>query len=172
MFCRSSIVARINLSIIVKRTLFIQAWFSDLISADFSLRGKFMAKAQRPLSPHLQVYRFGAHMAVSIIHRVTGSMLAFGAILLTWWLVALATGYEYFNMVQSFASSAIGRLVLFGITFALMQHFASGIRHLFMDSGKLYELKANTASAKFTFVFSAIMTLVIWAAAYKVMGAY
>jgi succinate dehydrogenase cytochrome b subunit len=131
-----------------------------------------MAKAQRPLSPHLQVYRFGAHMAVSIIHRITGSALAFGAILLTWWLVAIATGYEYFNTVQGFASSVVGRLVLFGITFALMQHFASGIRHLFMDTGKLYELKANSASAKFTFVFSIVATLAIWAAAYKVMGAF
>jgi len=131
-----------------------------------------MAKAKRPLSPHLQVYRFGAHMAVSIIHRITGSALAFGAILLTWWLVAIATGNDYFNTVQGFTSSVVGRLVLFGITFALMQHLASGIRHLFMDAGKLYDLKANTSTAKLTFVFSVVMTLVIWAAAYKVMGAY
>lgn len=130
-----------------------------------------MAKANRPLSPHLQVYRWGAHMAVSILHRATGSALAFGAILLTWWLVALATGHEYFNTVQEYAGSPIGRVVLFGITFSLMQHFASGIRHLFMDAGKLYELKANSASAKFTFVFSIVATLVIWFAAYKVMGA-
>jgi len=131
-----------------------------------------MAQAKRPLSPHLQVYRWGAHMAVSILHRITGSALAFGAILLAWWLVALATGHEYFNIVQGYAGSAIGRLVLFGITFALMQHLASGLRYLFTDTGKLYELKANTMSAKFTFVFSVVMTLVIWAAAYKVMGAY
>jgi len=130
-----------------------------------------MAQAKRPLSPHLQVYRFGAHMAVSIIHRITGSALAVGAILLTWWLVAIATGHEYFNMVQGMAGSMLGKLVLFGITFALMQHFASGIRHLFMDAGKLFDLKANTASAKFTFVFSTVMTLLIWVAAYKVTGA-
>ena len=130
-----------------------------------------MAQAKRPLSPHLQVYRFGAHMAVSIIHRITGSALAVGAILLTWWLVAIATGHEYFNMVQGMAGSMLGKLVLFGITFALMQHFASGIRHLFMDAGKLFDLKANTSSAKFTFVFSSVMTLLIWVAAYKVTGA-
>jgi len=131
-----------------------------------------MAQAKRPLSPHLQVYRWGAHMAVSILHRITGSALAFGAILLAWWLVALATGHEYFNLVQGYAGSVVGRLVLFGITFALMQHLASGIRYLFTDSGKLYELKSNTTSAKFTFVFAIVMTLVIWAAAYKVMGAF
>ncbi|MCJ9428046.1 succinate dehydrogenase, cytochrome b556 subunit [Kordiimonas marina] len=129
-----------------------------------------MAQGNRPLSPHLQVYRWGAHMAVSIMHRATGSALAFGAILLTWWLVALATGHEYFNMVQGYASSFIGRIVLFGLTFALMQHMASGIRHLFMDTGKLYDLKPNSLTAKLTFLFSIVMTLLIWVAAYKVMG--
>ncbi len=129
-----------------------------------------MAQAKRPLSPHLQVYRWGAHMAVSIMHRATGSALAFGAILLTWWLVALASGHDYFNVVQGYAGSIIGRLVLFGLTFALMQHLASGIRHLFMDAGKLYDLKANTSTAIYTFIFSGAATLVVWVAAYKVMG--
>ncbi len=128
-----------------------------------------MAKANRPLSPHLQVYRWGAHMAVSIMHRATGSALAVGSILLAWWLVAMATGHDYFNTVQGYAGSALGRIVLFGITFALMQHLASGIRHLYMDAGKLYDLKANALSAKATFVFSIVMTIVIWVAAYKVM---
>jgi succinate dehydrogenase / fumarate reductase cytochrome b subunit len=130
----------------------------------------FMAQVKRPLSPHLQVYRWGWHMAASIINRATGVALAFGSILLTWWLVAMATGHDYFDQVQGYAGSIIGRLVLFGITFALMQHLAGGIRHLFMDAGKLYELKANTSSARLTFVFSIVMTIVIWVAAYKVMG--
>lgn len=129
-----------------------------------------MAQVKRPLSPHLQVYAWGAHMAVSIMHRITGSALAFGAILLAWWLVAMATGHDYFNIVQSYAGSMLGRLVLFGITFALMQHLASGIRYLFTDMGKLYELKDNTASAKVVFAFSITATIVVWVAAYKVMG--
>jgi succinate dehydrogenase / fumarate reductase cytochrome b subunit len=129
-----------------------------------------MTKANRPLSPHLQVYRWGAHMAVSILHRATGSALAVGAILLTWWLVAMATGYEYFGTVQEYAGSWIGRLVLLGITFSLMQHLASGVRHLFMDMGKIYDLKINTLSAKATFVFSVLATLGVWFAASKVMG--
>ncbi len=129
-----------------------------------------MAQANRPLSPHLQVYRWGAHMAVSILHRATGSALAVGAVLLTWWLVALATGHDYFATVQGYAGSLIGRLVLFGITFALMQHLASGVRHLLMDMGRLYDLPVNTLSARMTFVFSILATLGIWYAAYKVMG--
>jgi succinate dehydrogenase / fumarate reductase cytochrome b subunit len=131
-----------------------------------------MAQAKRPLSPHLQVYKWGAHMAASIINRMTGVALAVGTILLTWWLVALASGHEYFNTVQGYAGSIIGRLVLFGLTYALMQHLAGGIRHLFMDAGKLYDLKANTTSARFTFVFAIIATAAIWFAAYKVMGAF
>ncbi|UTW55044.1 succinate dehydrogenase, cytochrome b556 subunit [Kordiimonas sp. SCSIO 12610] len=129
-----------------------------------------MAQVKRPLSPHLQVYRWGAHMAASIINRMTGVALSVGTILLTWWLVAIATGYEYFNTIQGYADSAFGRLVLFGITYALMQHFAGGIRHLFMDAGKMYDLKSNTLSAKLTFVFAIVATLAIWIAAYKVMG--
>ncbi len=129
-----------------------------------------MAQVKRPLSPHLQVYRWGAHMAASIINRMTGVALSVGTILLTWWLVAIATGYEYFNTVQGYADGILGRLVLFGLTYALMQHLAGGIRHLFMDSGKMYDLKSNTLSAKLTFVFAVIATIVIWVAAYKVMG--
>ncbi len=130
-----------------------------------------MSKANRPLSPHLQVYRWGAHMAVSIMHRATGAALAFGTIILVWWLVALATGPEYFSLVQGYFGSIIGRLILFGLTLALMQHLASGIRHLFMDAGKLYSLGRNSATAKFTFVFSVISTLLIWYMAYRAMGA-
>lgn len=129
-----------------------------------------MAQAKRPLSPHLQVYKWGAHMAVSILHRATGSALAFGSILLTWWLVAMASGYEYFSTVQEYAGSLVGRIVLFGITLSLMQHLASGIRHLFMDMGKIYDLKINTLTAQATFVFSVVATLGVWFAAYKVMG--
>ncbi|GHF19872.1 succinate dehydrogenase, cytochrome b556 subunit [Kordiimonas sediminis] len=129
-----------------------------------------MAQANRPLSPHLQVYRWGAHMMASIMHRATGMALAVGSIILTWWLFALASGPEYFAVVQACLSSLFGRLVLFGITFALMQHLASGIRHLFMDAGKLYDLKINSLTARLTFVFSILATIGIWVAAYKILG--
>lgn len=125
-----------------------------------------MAKVDRPLSPHLQVYKWRVHMFTSIMHRATGSALAFGAILLTWFLVALADGAASFDIFMAHASSWYGKLVLFGLTFALMQHMASGIRHLIMDTGKLYALKANTASANYTFVFSILTTALIWVVGY------
>jgi succinate dehydrogenase / fumarate reductase cytochrome b subunit len=139
------------------------------------VRGFFMAQVKRapvkrPLSPHLQVYRWGWAMAASIINRVTGGALAVGSILFTWWLVAMATGPEYFEMVQELAGSIVGRLVLLGLTYALMQHLAGGIRHLIMDMGKMYALGPNTSSARLTFLFSIVMTVVIWVAAYSVLG--
>ncbi len=129
-----------------------------------------MATTGRPKSPHLQVYKFRMHMFTSIMHRVMGMALVFGAVLLAWWLSAIATGADYFHTVSVYAASPFGRLVLFGLTFALMQHLAGGIRYLYTDTGKLLSLKANTNSATFTWVFSAIATLVIWTAAYSVMG--
>lgn len=129
-----------------------------------------MAKANRPLSPHLQVYTWGTHMLVSILHRATGAALAFGLILLVWWLTALATGPDYYNYTNELFTSPVGRLVLFGITFAAMQHLASGIRHLIMDAGVLYDLDRNKLSAQLTMVFSIIATLAIWYEAYAIAG--
>lgn len=129
-----------------------------------------MTKANRPLSPHLQVYTWGIHMVASILHRATGAALAFGLLLLIWWLTALATGPEYFNYVTAWLTSGVGRLVLFGITFSAMQHLASGIRHLIMDTGVLYNLERNRFSAQLTLVFSIIATLGIWYQAYALAG--
>lgn len=109
-------------------------------------------------------------MAASILHRATGSALGVGTVILVWWLMALASGAESFDTVMACLASPFGRFVLFGLTFALMQHFASGIRHLIMDSGRMYGLKVNSASAKFTFVFSFAATIVIWAMAYRMLG--
>ncbi|WND01510.1 succinate dehydrogenase, cytochrome b556 subunit [Temperatibacter marinus] len=121
-----------------------------------------MAKVDRPLSPHLQVYKWRVHMFTSIMHRATGSALAVGALIMTWFLVALAEGSAAFDTFMTCMSSPLGKLVLIGMTFALMQHLASGIRHLIMDTGKLYELKANTSSANLTYVFSILTTALIW----------
>lgn len=129
-----------------------------------------MTKANRPLSPHLQVYTWGIHMIVSILHRATGAALSFGLLLLVWWLTALATGPDYYNYANELLLSPVGRFVLFGITFSAMQHLASGIRHLIMDTGVLYDLDRNKFSAQLTLVFSIVATLGIWYQAYALAG--
>ena len=123
----------------------------------------------RPLSPHLTVWKWGPHMAVSILHRVTGSGLAtVGAILLVWWLVALASGPEaYAGFVDTFTYrsgelNALGWLFGVGLTLTLFQHMGSGIRHLVMDTGANFELKSNKRSAQLTWGFSIVMTLSFW----------
>lgn len=125
----------------------------------------------RPLSPHLTIWKWGPHMAVSILHRVTGSgMATVGAILLVWWLVALASGPDaYAGFVDTFTVSSgglniLGYLFGIGLTLTLFQHMASGIRHLVMDTGANFELKSNKLSAQLTWGFSILMTLIFWVA--------
>lgn len=110
-------------------------------------------------------------MLTSILHRATGSALMVGAGLLTWFLVALASGSESFALFASLAGSLVGQVILFGLTVALMQHMASGIRHLFMDTGALFGLKINSNTAVFTYVFSVLASVGIWVAAYMVIKA-
>lgn len=124
----------------------------------------------RPLSPHLTIWRWGPHMAVSIMHRVTGSGLAtVGAILLVWWLVALASGEAaYARFVDTFTYeegglNILGYLFGIGLTYVLFQHMGSGLRHLVLDTGANYELKGNKRSAQLTWLFAAVMTIVFWA---------
>jgi succinate dehydrogenase / fumarate reductase, cytochrome b subunit len=126
-------------------------------------------KTQRPLSPHLGAYKWGPHMAVSIIHRATGSGLAtVGAILLVVWLAAAASGgavYAAFMdlfTVQSGEPNIAGYIVGVGLTYALFQHMASGTRHLFLDEGANFELKGNRITALATFGFAALATILFW----------
>jgi len=125
-----------------------------------------MAGSNRPLSPHLSVYRWGAHMAASIFHRATGAALAAGTLLVTWGLAAAATGPARYAQFQVTMATWPGRLVLFGFTWALLHHFLGGLRHLIMDTGAGYELKTNRMLAILTFVGSAVLTLLVWALGY------
>lgn len=93
-------------------------------------------RVERPLSPHLQVYRWPITMALSILHRATGIALGVGTLAFTWWVVALAEGPGAFATVQGFFGSILGKLVLVGWTFALIFHLCTGIRHLFWDAGR------------------------------------
>jgi succinate dehydrogenase / fumarate reductase cytochrome b subunit len=132
----------------------------------------------RPLSPHLSIWRWGPHMLVSILHRVTGSGLALAAALLVWWLVAAATSaeaYATFTSVMGWLTGggtpegtlgwiiyAIGVIVGVGLVWAFFQHTLSGLRHFVMDIGAGYELRTNKTWAVMTIVGSLLLTALFW----------
>jgi succinate dehydrogenase / fumarate reductase, cytochrome b subunit len=123
----------------------------------------------RPLSPHLQVYKPMLTMMMSIVHRITGASLFFGSILFVWWLVAAAQSDAYFDLVQSFFGHWVGRLVLFGFTWALIHHMLGGIRHLIWDTGRGYDLPLVETMAKLNLGGSIVLTLLLWVIGYGVM---
>ena len=124
--------------------------------------GKSGLADSRPLSPHLQIYRWPITMTMSILHRVTGGALYVGTLLLAWWLLAAATSPSAFAWVQWVIGSPIGLLILFGYTWALMHHMLGGIRHLIWDTGA--GLKKETASklAWATLAGSLVLTVAVW----------
>jgi succinate dehydrogenase / fumarate reductase cytochrome b subunit len=124
------------------------------------------AAKNRPLSPHLQIYRPIPTMMSSIIHRITGMALYFGTILVAWWLIAAASGPEYFATANWVFGSWIGRLVLFGFTWALVQHMLGGLRHFVWDLGYGFDKHLTTRVAKITFVAAPVITILLWIAGY------
>jgi succinate dehydrogenase / fumarate reductase, cytochrome b subunit len=117
----------------------------------------------RPLSPHLQVYRWGPHMLASILHRVTGVGLSIvGVALLLWWLGAAAYGPAAYETFRGFITHWFGRLILFGISLFFFQHMLGGIRHFFMDAGQGYDLAVNRRVSILTFVGSIALTALVW----------
>ncbi len=126
--------------------------------------------AERPLSPHLQIYRPMFTMMMSIMHRITGFALYFGTIILAWWLISAASGPHYYSYVNAFISSWLGRLVLFGYTWALMHHMLGGVRHFFWDTGRGFELESVELSARIVLGLSVFLTLAIWVLGYMFMG--
>ena len=127
---------------------------------------------QRPLSPHIQIYRWTLTMFLSILHRATGVTLYAGTLLLVWWLMAAATGPEAFALFQGVAGSWIGRLVLFGYTWALFHHMFGGIKHFIWDTGAGFELSAVEWISRGATVIPILLTLISWVLAYKFMGAF
>lgn len=123
---------------------------------------------QRPLSPHLEIYRFTWTMASSIVHRITGIALYAGTILLAAWLLSAASGKPSYDTAQWLFGSFLGRIVLFGYTWALIHHLLGGIRHLIWDTGAGFERGPRMALAKWNFILSVILTLVIWIIGYAV----
>jgi succinate dehydrogenase / fumarate reductase, cytochrome b subunit len=126
--------------------------------------------ASRPLSPHLQIYRWQITSVLSILHRLTGLALSLGTLLLVWWLVALASGPDAFATAQAFVGSWLGRLVLLGWSVSLFFHLANGIRHLFWDAGYGFEIKTTTASGWAVVVASVALTVIAWVAGLATMA--
>ena len=119
-------------------------------------------KVNRPLSPHLQVWKWTLTMALSILHRASGVALAFGLLMIVWMLVAAASGQTSYECFLSFTTSIFGQLLLFGWTGAVYYHMCSGIRHLLMDAGYLMTIPQAEKAGKIIFIVSIAMTLATW----------
>jgi len=128
--------------------------------------------SDRPLSPHLQIYRWPVTMLTSILHRITGLALAAGLVLVTLFLAITARGSEYFGIAHALLAGWLGRLILFGFTLALGYHLMNGIRHLVWDAGAGFGLKTSRNSGLFVIFGTFILTLIIWFGAYWFAGAF
>jgi succinate dehydrogenase / fumarate reductase cytochrome b subunit len=124
----------------------------------------------RPLSPHLQIYSPMLTMMMSIVHRITGAALYFGTLLLAWWLIAAASGPNAYANFEWFIGSLIGRLVLFGYTWALIHHTLGGIRHLIWDTGRGLEPAERELLTMMNLIGSIVFTLIVWTIGYLTMG--
>ena len=120
----------------------------------------------RPLSPHLQIYRWQLTSVLSILHRASGLALSVGLLLFVYWLVAAASGPESFAAAQGFLASWLGRLLLFGWTIAFFYHLANGVRHLVWDTGFGLELPNVYRSGWIALGSAAVLTLLAWILAY------
>jgi succinate dehydrogenase / fumarate reductase cytochrome b subunit len=116
----------------------------------------------RPLSPHLQIYRWPLSMMLSISHRATGIALSVGAVLLTWWLVAAAASDQAFAVVQWFLGSWVGIICLLGWSASLVFHLFSGLRHLAWDAGYGFEKPTYSQTGWIVVIATAVLSLVIW----------
>lgn len=121
--------------------------------------------AERPLSPHLSIWKWGPHMLVSILHRVTGDGMAIvGLGVLLWWLGALASGPEAYAAFTEIATSWYGYVVLVGLSWAFFNHMTSGLRHFVLDIGAGYELDTNKGWSVASPIIGIALTAAFWAA--------
>ncbi|MGD1922593.1 MAG: succinate dehydrogenase, cytochrome b556 subunit [Paracoccaceae bacterium] len=119
-------------------------------------------RGNRPLSPHLTIYRPQITSMMSIMHRVTGVAMTLGSALVVWWLLAAATSEEYFDFANGVLTSWIGNLIWIGMTFALAYHFCNGIRHLIWDMGFGFELDQVEMSGKISVGAAGVLTVLVW----------
>ena len=136
----------------------------DVRDAQMVARDSAGKLVRRPLSPHVQVYRWPLSMALSITHRVTGVGLGIGTLLLTAWLLTAATSEAGFERFQYFLGSAVGLFLLFCWSLALIFHFMTGLRHLWMDTGRGYDKSEYHTSGIAVLAATGIVTVLIWVA--------
>jgi succinate dehydrogenase / fumarate reductase cytochrome b subunit len=122
-----------------------------------------MPARPRPLSPHLEIYRWQMGNTLSILHRVTGVVLAFGTLALAFWLVSLAGGEDSYRSAYRVFASPVGLLFLAGWSLAFFYHLFNGVRHLFWDVGWGFERRQRRASGWFAVVGAAVSTAALWA---------
>jgi succinate dehydrogenase / fumarate reductase, cytochrome b subunit len=125
---------------------------------------------ERPLSPHITIYRWQINMVMSIAHRLTGTALYAGTLLLAAWLVAVASGEDSFALVNGVFAHPVGRLILFGYTWALLHHMLGGVRHFIWDSGRGFRIWQVNVLSWLTIIASVTLTLLIWAAGLVLKG--
>ena len=119
-------------------------------------------KKERPLSPHLQIYKPQITSVLSIMHRITGVALTVGMFLIVFWVTTLSLGESFYEFYMACIKSWFGNLILIGFTFALFYHLSNGIRHLFWDFGYGYELNIVFISGVIVLISAFILTSLIW----------
>lgn len=129
-----------------------------------------MANSDRPLSPHLQVYKPQLTTVLSITHRATGVALSAGVPFLIYWIWSLTAGAADYQQAQAFFASFLGRLLLLGFSYSLFYHLCNGIRHLVWDTGRGLEIKDVYRSGWIVVGASAVLTIFTWLVAYAVRG--
>lgn len=130
-----------------------------------------MATQERPLSPHLQVYKPQLTSTMSILHRATGVVLALGALLFAAWLVAVAGGAEVFELARAALASVVGKVTLFALSACLVYHLLNGIRHLAWDAGYGFDIPKAYASGYAVLVLAVLITAGLWWAGLAMGGA-
>lgn len=121
-----------------------------------------MSNPERPLSPHLSIYRWPITMTVSILHRATGIALSVGFVVFCLWLFDAASGASAYGMFMSYADTWPGRVLFIGWSFAFFFHLANGIRHLVWDTGRGLEIASANASAWFVIIAATVLTVIFW----------
>ncbi len=122
---------------------------------------------ERPLSPHLLIYKPQMTSMLSIMHRATGVALMAGTLMVAWWLIAAATSENAYNIAQNFAESPLGTFMIFGWSVALFYHMSNGIRHLFWDMGYLFKIENAYKAGYFVLFLTVLLTGITWFAAYS-----